>query len=402
MSGKTTTATLTHSFLKRTTKGIDPVLGSDLKLGDRIPVVKDIPEHKDALLFKQIGEFGNIPLTRDFGWLCGAYMADGCSNDSRIQISKIIPEYRDKIKEVVEMIFEIPVKYAEHERLKKFTNCERVYKGGVSSFNSKILSQFFTENFGENSHKKSVPGWVFFSNTEFIAGFLGGYFDGDGSANCQIGKQMIRNGSVSERLTSDVIILLAYVGIFASKCIENPKCIKVPFHTIQISKKYAEIFKNKIGFIVKDKADNLDKIIEYINRENKVDEKEYIDKIPELGNIIDDISRALKLPHTHYKKLESIGRRTLIKNIKVFEEANLIKKNEKVTENIEILKQAAYSNVVWDKIVKLEYLDDPKEYVYDFTVPGNDSFMVDTGILVHNTLNTSMEGLKSSRDIRKG
>jgi len=46
------------------------------------------------------------------------------------------------------------------------------------------------------------------------------------------------------------------------------------------------------------------------------------------------------------------------------------------------------TDIVWDKIVALEYLDDPHDYVYDFTVPGNDSFMVDCGVFVHNTLNT--------------
>jgi ATP-dependent Clp protease ATP-binding subunit ClpC len=34
-----------------------------------------------------------------------------------------------------------------------------------------------------------------------------------------------------------------------------------------------------------------------------------------------------------------------------------------------------------------KYLEDPMEMVYDFTVPGNDSFMVDCNVLVHNTLN---------------
>lgn len=394
MSGKTTTATLSHSFLKRTEKGIDPILGSDLKVGDRIPVAKNIPEHEESLFFKKINDFGEVPLSRDFGWLCGVYMADESSNTSGdIRITKIIPEYCDKVKEVVGMIFEIPVKYTETEQAGTFPAPynNKTYKKGESRFSSVILAKFFKENFGENSHKKSIPGWVFFSNKEFIAGFLGGYYDGDGNVNCQMGKQMIRNGSVSERLTSDVIILLSYVGIFASKCVENPKCIKVPFHTIQISKKYAQKFKDEIGFVVKEKADNLDKIIEFMNKDKKHDEKEYIDKIPELGNVIADIGSALKLPSSSYsrwKKKESIGRNTLIKYINIFEQENIVKKNTKVTDKLEILRQAAYSDVVWDEIIDLEYLDDPEEYVYDFTVPGNDSFMVDTGILVHNTLNS--------------
>jgi DNA-directed RNA polymerase beta' subunit len=53
--------------------------------------------------------------------------------------------------------------------------------------------------------------------------------------------------------------------------------------------------------------------------------------------------------------------------------------------------------------VDLVYLDDPKTYVYDFTVPGNDSFMVDDNILVHNTLNTfHLAGVASKSNVTRG
>jgi DNA-directed RNA polymerase beta' subunit len=45
-------------------------------------------------------------------------------------------------------------------------------------------------------------------------------------------------------------------------------------------------------------------------------------------------------------------------------------------------------DIFWDEIVDIELIPDPKEYVYDFTVPGNETFMVNNGIYVHNTLNT--------------
>jgi hypothetical protein len=43
-SGKTTTATLSHSFLRRAETGIVPVLGSELAIGMRIPVASHIEE----------------------------------------------------------------------------------------------------------------------------------------------------------------------------------------------------------------------------------------------------------------------------------------------------------------------------------------------------------------------
>ena len=132
-------------------------------------------------------------------------------------------------------------------------------------------------------------------------------------------------------------------------------------------------------------------LIEYTHRDNAHDKAEYIDKIPNLGNLIATCGKDLKLPgqsrnYGRWKNKSSIGRGTLGRYIKIFEEAN--KSNPVVTREINILKQAYNSDVIWDEIVEIVNIDDPKEYVYDFTVPGNQTFLTLGGILVHNTLNT--------------
>jgi len=399
-SGKTTTATLTHSFLKRTEKGIEPVLGSELKEGMRIPVAKYIPEIENASMEIEIGSYGNVYLTRDFGWLCGTYIADGCVQGKTTKISKCIPEYYEKVMETVKDVFELEVTQIVTERA-NFKGYDKKYKGIDNMFSNRDVADFFGDNFGRGSENKKVASWVYGANLEFIAGLVQGYFDGDGNVNGDDRKSMIRCGSISESLINDMLVLLAYFGIFGSKCLEWSKTgeeIK-PFHTIQISRKYAPIFKEKIGFVVKEKGENLNKIITYINREDKSSDQEMIDKIPCVGKVISEIGFGLKLPgasrnYGRWEKKESIGRSTLLKYIKLFDEENNKKQDKNISSKIDLLKQAAYSDVVWDEITKLEYLDDPKEYVYDFTVPGNDSFMVDTCILVHNTLNTSSGGVE--------
>jgi DNA-directed RNA polymerase II subunit RPB1 len=61
------------------------------------------------------------------------------------------------------------------------------------------------------------------------------------------------------------------------------------------------------------------------------------------------------------------------------------------------------ADVLWDEIVELVYHEDPHTYVYDFTVPGNDSFMVDDNILVHNTLNTfHLAGVAAKSNMTRG
>lgn len=239
--------------------------------------------------------------------------------------------------------------------------------------------------------------------------FNWGYFDGDGNVLSEEKKGMIRAHSVSEKLVAEMILLLGYIGIFGVKTFEAKKESHLgDLHVIHIARKYAKIFKEQIGFIVKSKKDDLEKVIQWIEREDKHDEKEYIDKIPCLGNIIANIGKTLMFAghsrnYGRWEKKESIGRSTLLKYIKTFEEANAQQKKHDVAYNIAILKQAVESDVVWDEITKIEYFDDPGEYVYDFTVPGNNSFMVDYGVLVHNTLNTfHSSGISSASKTVRG
>ena len=88
---------MTHSFLKRQNNEIVPVKGSDLKVGDRIPIAKFIP-----VINNPITEYTYEPteytftLDKDFGWLCGAYIADGRVHGHKITISKIADESNNR------------------------------------------------------------------------------------------------------------------------------------------------------------------------------------------------------------------------------------------------------------------------------------------------------------------
>lgn len=168
-------------------------------------------------------------------------------------------------------------------------------------------------------------------------------------------------------------------------------------YTLTVPRKFAKLYKETVGFELPEKKKELEKIIDYNEREDPHSHQEMIDKIPELGGVIAQTGRMLRMPghsrtYGRWTKKESIGRRTLEEYIQNFKEMIKIYVDpiveQQVSTNIKILESALDADVVWDEIVDLVYLDDPKEFVYDFTVPGNDSFMVDDNILVHNTLNT--------------
>lgn len=396
-SGKTTTATLTHSFLKRSPNGIEPILGSELKEGDRIPVASFIPTISNPIMTKKIGNT-TYNFDYNFGWLAGIYLADGSINGSDIRITKIAPVVEERLSELA----------AQYKLPFSTRNYQGQYGPGKDNIiTDKSLATFMKKEFKTGSYDKSLPAWVYASNLQFIRGLLSGYFDGDGNVNAS--KQMIRVSSRSEPLINDICLLLAYVGIFASLLKE--KSVNQPGKTqynLSVPKKYAEQFKNQVGFNMVEKAEELEKIILWNNRNARHDNKEYIDKIPACGQLIADIGYELRLPEqsSYYRRWmnkPSIGRRTLQSYIPVFEAEQAIQQVPGVSEKINLLKQAVSSNVIWDEIVKLEYLDDPKEFVYDFTVPGNDSFMIDTGVLVHNTLNTfHFAGISAKSAVTRG
>jgi DNA-directed RNA polymerase beta' subunit len=486
-SGKTTCATLSHSFLKRTTSGIEPVKGHDLKEGDRVPVAKSIPVITDPLTDVEIGGV-LYELTRDLGWFFGAFIADGCVAGNSITISKVIPEYQDKLRTIAKEVFGCVMTQTtkSHKKSKYLNGYDMsVYHGTDNRIYHPQLAAFLNDKFNHGSHNKRVPDFAYVSNAEFIGGLVGGYFDGDGNVNLDPKKADVRSASVSEKLTEDFIILLMYLGIFATKGREVHKQHpdRNDLHTIHVLRKQSRRYQEKVGFVVKSKSDSLDNLVKYVEREDAHAVKEEIDMIPELGDTIAAVGKSLQLEgqsrlYGRFMKKDAIGRETLRKFVKTFEEeafltavradetfdtnkekldalqilhdtsvssnrdvivlperegvmiaelGSSVKKSsgysqyakleriskptlqrhiDTLTEanvrkhaavyaavdeaepHIKTLKKALDADVVWDEIVRLEYLEDPKEYVYDFTVPGNDSFMVDCGVLVHNTLNT--------------
>src|SRR3989338_10483153 len=88
----------------------------------------------------------------------------------------------------------------------------------------------------------------------------------------------------------------------------------------------------------------------------------------------------------NFTKRQKIGRTDLFRYIKIFE--NLAKeKNADIKEELNIMNRMFYSDIVWDEITEINYVDYNHEYVYDLSVPGLETFTTFDGITTHNTLN---------------
>jgi DNA-directed RNA polymerase beta' subunit len=197
---------------------------------------------------------------------------------------------------------------------------------------------------------------------------------------------------------------LAYFNIFGTFGETEKNNMK--YHYLTIETKYLNLYKTQIGTNLH--SEELDQTIKsYGDRRNSIHiYKEKIDRINGLTQIIFNCAIALKFPsialfYNYSVENGEICRnklQTLIELFSTHENAELI------STELAILRQAANSSVVWDEIVNIEiYTPEQTEYVYDFTVPENQTFMTDAAVLIHNTLNTfHNSGTSSKSNVTRG
>jgi DNA-directed RNA polymerase beta' subunit len=386
-SGRIVESTTSHSHLIRENHKVIPIIGANMKEGMRIPVCA----HIDNSYIKDT--YDSYKLDELFGWFIGAYLAEGNLNYNEISITNISEYYIENTKKVASLFGK---------------ECRVVEKQGeygksiTTKFNCEKLAKLLLNTCGNGSYVKRVPDFAFTAPNEFKKGLFQGYFDGDGNFQCDKNHHQIRCCSRSEQLIKDLALILNYFDIVSNLKYEMNKG-SLLYH-LNISSKYAKLYQESIGSVLH--SDKLENLVKFIQRNDIKLLSEQIDKISGMGEIVAHCGKMLKLPgqsrtYGFWKNKETIGRRTLEKYYNIFNEhpeKNLIK-NE-----LTLIEQAVSSNVLWDEIISIEYYTpDQTNYVYDFTVPQNQTFMTDYGVIVHNTLNTfHFAGVASKSNVTRG
>ena len=330
-SGRTVTTTLSHSHLIRKNQTVLPILGSELKLGMRVPVAKYI----DNSFINDTIKIGDIDYKLDFDLGCffGIYFARGTYCSKSINIYNCSEYYINNIKKITKLLNSNLFLKINLQIIK------RINKSYIT-FTYNDLTKFINNNFHESLSIKKIPEFIFIAPNEFKEGFIQAYIN---NTKYDIINKNIIIQNENEKINNDISLLLNYCGMFC--CIDNDKLI--------ISSKYVNL-------------------------------SEDIDKINGLEDIINSCCENIKLNKDENIKLnKDISRKKLNTFISIFEN------HDNISNELEILKQAYNSNVIWDEIINIDiYTPDQTDYVYDFTVPGNETFMVNNGIIIHNTLNT--------------
>jgi DNA-directed RNA polymerase beta' subunit len=259
-----------------------------------------------------------IDLDYNFGYLIGAYCAEGCMTKHQISIANNDSAYFGPIEELCKK-WNITTKIYRQENKNKegWTSQDlRIY----NTLLCRILDIFC----GKLSHNKFISDKIIFSNKECLKGFLDAYIGGDGCIDVK-GK-CIAISSVSKPMLIDVQQILNIFGVYSfikkykkqetnNRGSQDIKQLYYLYIKNQQSQKLANILNMKIDY----KQANL---VEILKHEFKF---EYNQKSMNVPNEIDGEI--------------------------IFEE-----------------RDGRYTNVLFDKIKSIEEVKNTTDYAYDLTV----------------------------------
>tara|TARA_Y100000389_G_scaffold204092_1_gene254968 strand:+ start:678 stop:6725 length:6048 start_codon:yes stop_codon:yes gene_type:complete len=320
-------------------------------------------DYKDGIIYPfphrgtskcQIPEF--IELDYDFGYLLGAYAAEGCITKTQISISNIDDNYFEPIQRLAEK-YNITTKIYRHDNKGKqgWTSQDiRLY--------SVMLTRIIETLCGRYSHGKFIHSKIIYSNKDCLKGFLDAYIGGDGSIDKQ--QKCIKISSVSKDLIWDVHQILNIFDIYSS--------------VYSIKKRSTDIvFPNYIT-----RAENIKQPYQ-INITNNQAKK--------LANLLDIKikykQQALQLIINYTFKYEYNKNNLTVPNII---NGNCVMEP----------RDNRFENIYFDKIKSIEEVANPTKYVYDLTVETTRNFNTYNGLCIKDTFHYA--GVASKSNVTRG
>ena len=297
----------------------------------------------------------HIPLDFDFGYLIGAYCAEGCTTPTQISIANNCREFFAPIERLMEK-WKITTKFYIHN--------DKNGEGWTSSdlrIYSIVLTDILDILCGKGSPNKCVNYLLFNSNKEFMRGLISAYFAGDGC----ISKKAcgISASSVSRTLLENIqSILCFWFGIYTKIKTNELQLTNnigskniLQGYTLSMKCDGAKIFANEIPMLIPYKQERLNEF-----------KMRPLDVSTESKDIIP------KFTDKSGKIYTKINRRKLVEKFNV-----------------------PFKDVRFDEIVTIEEIPNTTEWVYDLTVEITRNFVLRDGTCGRDTFHLSGDASKS-------
>ena len=300
----------------------------------------------------------HIPLDFDFGYLIGAYCAEGCTTPTQISIANNCREFFAPIERLMEK-WNITIKYYVHN--------DKNDEGWTSSdlrIYSIVLTNILNILCGKGSPNKCVNYLLFNSNKEFMRGLISAYFAGDGC----ISKKAcgISASSVSRTLLENIqSILCFWFGIYT----------KIKTNELQLTNNIGS--KNILqGYTLSMKCDGA---------------KIFANEIPMLIGYKQERLNQFKLQYSELQSLSTETSDIIPKFTDKYGDVHTKMNRSKLLEKFNV----PFKDVRFDEIVTIEEIPNPTEWMYDLTVEITRNFVLRDGSCVVDTFHLSGDASKS-------
>jgi DNA-directed RNA polymerase beta' subunit len=296
-----------------------------------------------------------IPLDYDFGYLVGAYCAEGCMTKHQISIANNDLDYLRPIERICE-------KWNITTKIYKTAN--KIQEGWTSQdiriYNT-ILCRILDSLCGKLSHNKFVSDKIVFSNPQCIMGFLDAYIGGDGCVKKCSQSERIENisaCSVSKTMLTDIMVMLKNMGIVAN--INKPR-------KIESNNRGSKNIKQTYMLTVR----------------NKQAQK---------------LAHMLHLPiHSKDDRIHKLIDQSFLYE---YDKAYLTVPNKINGETVMEPRNDRFSDILFDEIVSIEEVPNTTPYAYDLTVEITRNFDCYNGLCENDTFH--MAGVAAKSNVTRG
>lgn len=179
-----------------------------------------------------------IPLDYNFGYLVGAYCAEGCVTDHQVKIANNDLAYFGPI-------YEWCARYNINTKINRQE--DKGQEGWVSqdlTIYSTLLTHVIEYLAGKLSHNKYIASEIMFSNRDCIMGFMDAYFGGDGCVQLDFKTKVpicISAHSVSFEMLMNVQVMLKNLGVLGKM-----QKVRMPTHNNRGTTVFQQPYKIEI------------------------------------------------------------------------------------------------------------------------------------------------------------
>ena len=293
----------------------------------------------------------SVELNYNFGYLVGAYAAEGCMTKSQISIANNDLAYFAPILELCRD-WNITTKVYRNENKNQtgWTSQDlRIY--------NTLLCRILESLCGKLSHNKYVSPEIVFSNKECIRGFLDAYIGGDGTISKK--SHTILVSSVSKQLLIDVQQMMNIIGVYSY--ISKPKKVN---SNNRGSKDIKQLY---ILNVVNQQATLLAKML---NMKIATKQQACIDYVVSYDHKYEYSKHATTVP------------------------------NEIAGEIVIEDRNNRYEDVLFDRIISIEEVDNTTPYAYDLTVENTRNFNLYNGLCQRDTFH--LAGVATKSNVTRG